>query len=165
MDSPVHLPPPRVFVSPVFPHGVPLYCAVCCAVCCAAVQYHGVALSPSLSSGPSGADPQLTLSFGMEGSGFGAVLATSRPIDALQPILTQMGALTAQPLASYSTQWNYLLQSMVPIPWTSVPSPQPQDTVLLPAMNAMYIVRALSIKWALGGELCACACACMCALE
>lgn len=108
--------------------------------------YHGVALTPSVSAGPRGTGSQLTLSFPMEGSGFGAVLATVRTLDALQPFLSQMSTLTAQPLASYSTQWNYLLQTMVPIPWTPVPASQPQNTVLLAAVNAMYISFGVEIE-------------------
>ncbi len=69
-------------------------CAVCCvlcAVCCVlnavpspphnsagSLQYHGVQLNPTVAGG------QLTLSFDIEGSGFGAVLATAAPLSTLQ---------------------------------------------------------------------------------
>ena len=66
-------------------------------------QYHGVELTADV-------DPtsgSLSLTFDIEGSGFGAILATTSPADdGLAQLLTFMKQLTATPLASFSWEWN-----------------------------------------------------------
>lgn len=82
--------------------------------------YHGVELTPGAATAEDGA-PVVTLSFEMEASGFGAVLATPNVTtpgapDALGQFLGTMARLTKRKLASYSWTWQYLLQQMVSPP-------------------------------------------------
>jgi iron(II)-dependent oxidoreductase len=84
--------------------------------------WHGTELKP-VASGESGtAGAQATLSFAMEASGFGAVLAQPEGADAgLNTFLDEMRKLNAQPLASFPKVWHFLPSRWCP----SKPSRRP----------------------------------------
>ena len=81
--------------------------------------WHGVELTPET------ADGKLFLNFAIEAHGYGAILATTSTPDAdVQKLLSVMKQFSAQPLSSYSDDWNFLPQQMVRIEKTKSSSTQ-----------------------------------------
>jgi formylglycine-generating enzyme required for sulfatase activity len=90
--------------------------------------WHGVELKPLESGG------RAVLSFAMEASGFGAVLAQPEAADsALASFLAGMHTLNAQPLSSFPKVWRVLPQQIVPIDPAAPASQTPQDMIRIPA--------------------------------
>ena len=78
------------------------------------------------------------LSFALEANGFGAILEQPEAPDAgLSAFLSTMRQSSARPLASYSDQWNFLPQQMVPIEPSAAAQETPEGMVKIPA-NAAY---------------------------
>src|SRR6185503_18493406 len=76
--------------------------------------WRGTELPPAVEAG------MATVSFGIEGLGFGAVLATREtPLPGpVQEVMAYMAERAARPLGSYSREWKALPQTMVEIPKT-----------------------------------------------
>jgi formylglycine-generating enzyme required for sulfatase activity len=86
--------------------------------------WHGVELRPQ----------DGVLSFAIEAHGFGAILAQAAPADAaLSRFLAEMRALNARPLASFSKEWHFLPQRIVPIERTEPADSAPDGMVKIPA--------------------------------
>jgi formylglycine-generating enzyme required for sulfatase activity len=82
--------------------------------------WNGVPLSPELpkrNRDSNGADSSGMLSFAIEPNGYGAVLAVdgNNAPEGLDEYLKQRRALTEKPLATYSHEWHFLPQQVVPI--------------------------------------------------
>lgn len=93
--------------------------------------YHGVELLPVMDG-----DDAL-LSFAVEPDGYGAILQTPGPLSAShQALLAQMKKLTQQPLASFSKQWQPLLQKLVDIPATQATAAAPVGMLKIPAATS-----------------------------
>lgn len=90
--------------------------------------WHGVELKP-VSKGRAA-----MLSFVMEASGYGAVLAQAEPAGAaLSAFLSEMHTLNAQPLSSFPKVWRFLPQQIVPIERTAPAAQAPQGMIRIPA--------------------------------
>jgi len=104
--------------------------------------YHGVELQPE----GNGAD-HVTLSFAIEAHGYGALLASkSNPDSAIQALMSKMKTLTAQPLATFSHQWQVVPQQIVPIAATKPPATAPADMVKIPAAEFSFRVSGIEIE-------------------
>jgi iron(II)-dependent oxidoreductase len=88
-----------------------------------------------------------TLSFPIEGNGFGAILAVPGPLsDSQRNLLKQMASLPSKRLSDYSAQWNPLPQHIVPISATPpAPSPPP-DMVLISGGKFHFQVHGVEIE-------------------
>ena len=92
--------------------------------------WHGVELKPVASGG------KATLSFAIEASGFGAVLAQPEAADpALDTFLDEMHRLSAQPLASFPKVWHFLPQQIVPMEATQPAAQPPAGMVRIPGTS------------------------------
>ena len=83
-----------------------------------------------------------TLSFPMDGRGFGAILATDQAPSAL---LSKMQLLAKTPISSLSAEWSSLPQQIVPIPQT-IPSDQPPAGMLLIPANDHFEFKVSGIE-------------------
>lgn len=103
--------------------------------------YHGVMLDPRMENGDA------ILSLDVEAHGYGAVLMTSKPTDAeTQNLMDKMHEMTRKPLASYSTEWTFMPQQMVPIAVTSHPQSAPDGMVLIPSSDYRFKVQGVEIE-------------------
>lgn len=102
--------------------------------------WHGVELLPE-------PHDRVTLSFDMEGRGFGAILAISPT--ALTPevekLLGQMRVLSAKPLADFSDAWTVLPQRMSAIPPAFATPQMKSAMVLIPGDEFEFSVRGVEI--------------------
>ena len=107
--------------------------------------WHGVELKPVAANG------NVVLSFAMEASGYGAVLAQPEPADsALTAFLDEMRALNARPLSSFPKVWHFLPQEIVPIAPTAAASRTPEGMVSIPASTEFrFEVHGIEIE---GGD-------------
>jgi formylglycine-generating enzyme required for sulfatase activity len=104
--------------------------------------YHGAELQPERDQ-----TGRLVLSFEIEGHGFGALLASrSNPDAAIQGLMSRMKVLTAQPLATFSDQWQVLPQQIVQIASTKPPSTTPAEMVKIPAGQFSFRVSGIEIE-------------------
>jgi len=103
--------------------------------------WHGVELKPEGG----------TLSFAIEGLGFGAVLAQSEPADAgLTAFLGEMRTLNARPLSSFPKVWRVLPQQLVPMEATARVAQAPEGMLKIPAADAFrFEVHGVEIE---GGD-------------
>jgi iron(II)-dependent oxidoreductase len=104
--------------------------------------WHGVELTPTVR------DNQAALSFGIEGRGFGAVLATGKnPLtDPVKELLAYMTERSKRPLASYSREWKAVPQEMVEISATKrAPSALP-GMIRIPEGDYDFQVRGIEIE-------------------
>jgi formylglycine-generating enzyme required for sulfatase activity len=107
--------------------------------------WHGVELSPAV------ADGKATLSFMIEGHGFGAVLAMDSgpsPSD-LWTFLDDMHRLNSVRLDSYSGEWHVLPQSLVAIQPTNPAASAPDGMVAIPGATLDFKVSGIEIE---GGD-------------
>ncbi|MFZ0806819.1 MAG: formylglycine-generating enzyme family protein, partial [Candidatus Sulfotelmatobacter sp.] len=103
--------------------------------------YHGVELQPDRDGS------KIVLSFNIEGHGYGAVLATGSAPDAgEQALMTKMKQLAAQPLASYSHEWHFLPQKIVPIAPAVATASNPEGMVKIPAANYVFRVHGIELE-------------------
>jgi len=80
-----------------------------------------------------------TLSFEIESEGYGCVLEATAEASTgsdLSSFLNQMAKLTAVPLQDYAKAWQYLPQTLVPIPSTRRASTAPDGTIFVPLAKA-----------------------------
>jgi formylglycine-generating enzyme required for sulfatase activity len=106
--------------------------------------WHGAELKPVIKNNVA------TLSFEMEGSGFGAVLATTAPDAELNTFLQEMKKLNAVRLDSFSKQWLILKQTQTNIAPTKKQSATPAGMVKIPATEFSFKVEGIEIE---GGNL------------
>jgi iron(II)-dependent oxidoreductase len=110
--------------------------------------WHGRELTPSVANG------KATLSFDLEGLGFGAVLAIQKlatqkeekPNDSVQGLLSYMAERSKRPLTSYSREWKAVPQTLVEIPATSKPQSPPDGMVRIPEGDFDFQVRGIEIE-------------------
>jgi gamma-glutamyl hercynylcysteine S-oxide synthase len=103
--------------------------------------WHGVELSPEA------ADGSVYLAFSIEAHGFGAILATPDAGDAhLQKLLAEMKPLSARPLSSYSADWNFLPQQLVPIAKTNPASGTPDGMVRIPSGEWTFKIDGIELE-------------------
>ena len=103
--------------------------------------WHGTELVPEI------VGDHLFLSFSLEAHGFGAVLASADSLNArLQGLLKTMSTLSTQTLSSFSDQWKFLPQQIVPIPKTALPTAAPDGMVKIPAADFSFQVRGIEIE-------------------
>jgi formylglycine-generating enzyme required for sulfatase activity len=104
--------------------------------------WHGVELTPVLRGN------DLTLSFTIEGLGFGAVLATEQypATGALKDLLSYMAERSKRPLSTYSRVWKAVPQTMVEIPATARAQSAPPGMVRIPESDYDFRVRGIEIE-------------------
>ena len=103
--------------------------------------YHGAELKPQAR----GAD-RWVLSFSIEAKGYGALLATKAPGDRLQALLSKMKQMTSAPLSSYSHEWKFLPQQIVPIPPTASAAATPEGMLKIPAGEFLFDVAGIEVE-------------------
>jgi formylglycine-generating enzyme required for sulfatase activity len=108
--------------------------------------YHGVELKPEIKG-------QLaSLSFDMEGSGYGAILATpGQPSASIVQLMDRMARLTRTPLGDLSHQPAVLHQSLVEIPPTQPASDAPAGMVKIPGGVFDFKVQGIEIEGGASG--------------
>jgi len=102
--------------------------------------WHGVELKARTTG------KEVTLSFDMEGLGYGAILATEEGLDQLQPLLIFMGNRSRRPLASYSREWKPVPQTMVEVAATPPASSAPEGMVRIPEGDFDFRVSGIEIE-------------------
>lgn len=103
--------------------------------------YHGVELKP-------GSEGSLAvLSFPIEAHGYGAILATPEVQDnQIQPFLAKMKRMTAQPLASFSAEWQKTPQALVEIPPTPPALETPAGMVRIQGGTYLFVVEGIELE-------------------
>jgi iron(II)-dependent oxidoreductase len=105
--------------------------------------WHGAELMPDIANG------QATLSFDLEGLGYGAVLATEKqekPDQGLESLLAYMAERSKRPLASYSREWKAVPQTLVEIPVTGTAQSAPEGMVAIPEGDFDFKVSGIEIE-------------------
>jgi gamma-glutamyl hercynylcysteine S-oxide synthase len=104
--------------------------------------YHGVEIKPELHDGK-----HYVLSFPIEAKGYGAIFATNaEPDAALQSLLSKIKQMTSSPLASYSHEWEFLPQQIIPIKATDRTTNAPDGMVKIPAADFLFEVSGIEIE-------------------
>jgi formylglycine-generating enzyme required for sulfatase activity len=106
--------------------------------------WHGVELKPIVNG------DSLTLSFDIEASGFGAILATPSQDAGLDALLREMKQLNSVRLDSFSKSWVVLPQTMTDIPPTKRINSVPDGMVQIPSSEFEFDVDGIEIE---GGNL------------
>jgi formylglycine-generating enzyme required for sulfatase activity len=87
------------------------------------------------------------LSFPLEAHGYGAVLATrTEPNTTLKKLMSDMKQLTAQPLSSYSHEWQVVKQEIVPIAPTKAANSAPSGMIKIPEGDFLFKVAGIEIE-------------------
>ena len=103
--------------------------------------WHGIELKPSVRGS------EATISFNVEGLGFGAILATESPLsDAYKNLLAYMAERSKRPLSSYSRDWKFLPQAIVEVPATNLAQTPPPSMVRIPEGEYDFQVRGTEIE-------------------
>ncbi len=103
--------------------------------------YHGVELKPETNG------QTATLSFDLEASGYGAVLAIAgEPSDAIKTLMQHMAELTRKPLADFSHEPPILKQTLVEIPPTAPAAEAPAGMVRIPGGSFNFRVQGVEIE-------------------
>ena len=104
--------------------------------------WHGTELKPAVHGA------EATLSFELEGRGFGAVVATdeSPTTGPLRDVLTFMSERSKRPLSSYSREWKAAPQTMVEIKPTKSAVAVPAGMVRIPEGDYDFQVRGIEIE-------------------
>ena len=103
--------------------------------------YHGVELTPAVKGN------RAALSFAIEAHGFGAILATrSAPSEKMQSLMTTMKSMTATPLATYSSEWKVLPQTLVAISAIKRTATTPEGMIKIPAADFNFKVNGIEIE-------------------
>jgi formylglycine-generating enzyme required for sulfatase activity len=105
--------------------------------------WHGVELKPTLGNG------KAILNFDLESLGYGAVLATPNPNEALQKLLAYMAERSTRLLASYSREWNPVPQAIVDIRPTKPAESAPAGMIRIPEGDYDFQVSGIEIE---GGD-------------
>jgi formylglycine-generating enzyme required for sulfatase activity len=104
--------------------------------------WHGTELAPVMRGNDA------TLSFELDGRGFGAVLATKEsPVSgALRELLAFMRERSKRPLTTYSREWKSVPQTMVEIQPTKPAGTAPPGMVRIPEGDYDFQVRGIEIE-------------------
>ena len=102
--------------------------------------WHGVELKPEIKG------PMATLSFTMGAHGYGAILATDQLTEGEQHLLSTMHGLAQRPLSSYSDQWRFLPQHIVPIAPTQPAAGTPPGMIHIPGGKFDFRVSGIMIE-------------------
>ena len=102
--------------------------------------WHGRELTPAVHGN------EATLSFDMEGRGFGAVLATETATAEVKSLLAFMGERAKRPLSSYSREWKPVPQQMVEISPTKLAEAAPAGMVRIPEQEYDFQVHGIEIE-------------------
>jgi formylglycine-generating enzyme required for sulfatase activity len=106
--------------------------------------YHGVELKASREGDRS------VLQFATEAHGYGAVLESPTvPSAEVERLMPKMEALTREPLASFSHEWQVLAQQMVEIPATKPTASAPEGMVRVDAGDFVFKIEGIEIE---GGD-------------
>jgi iron(II)-dependent oxidoreductase len=104
--------------------------------------WHGVKLNPTINGGTA------FLAFSIEGSGYAAILATTRadmPVD-FRAFLSTMHRMTAKPLSDYSAANTVLTQTVDPNPSTKLYSGAPSGMIKIPGGRFQFVVEGTEIE-------------------
>jgi gamma-glutamyl hercynylcysteine S-oxide synthase len=104
--------------------------------------WHGTELTPSLHGNLA------TLTFAVEGHGFGTVLATTQLTDSEKELLTYMGTQANRPLNSYSRQWKAVPQTLVEIAQSRPVSQPPAGMIRVPEAEYDFQVKGIEVEGA-----------------
>jgi iron(II)-dependent oxidoreductase len=103
--------------------------------------WHGKELQPVRSG------KAATLSFELEGLGFGAVLAIEQSVpETLRGLMEFMAQRSQRPLSSYSRSWEAVQQSLVEIVPTPPQPTSPHDMVKIPDGDFDFHVRGIEVE-------------------
>jgi gamma-glutamyl hercynylcysteine S-oxide synthase len=104
--------------------------------------WHGIELQPSVNG------QEATLSFSLEGLGYGAILATDEPSsnDPLRELLPFMVERSQKPLRDYPRTWSAVPQTMVEIPATKPAASAPPGMIKIPEGGFDFSVRGIEIE-------------------
>ena len=102
--------------------------------------WHGVELQPEIKGSTA------ILSFPMEAHGYGAVLATKALTPSEQQLLSAMHQMAERPLSSYSNEWHFLPQHIVPIPPTTPAASTPPGMVYIPGGEFDFRVSGIMVE-------------------
>jgi iron(II)-dependent oxidoreductase len=108
--------------------------------------WHGTELTPAVH------DNGATLSFSIEGLGFGAILATDQspatgqPAGPIKDLLAYMAERSRRPLSSYTREWKPVPQKMVEIPATKPAQSTPPGMIHVPGGDYDFQVRGIEIE-------------------
>ena len=104
--------------------------------------WHGVELQPRISA------QEATLSFSMEGLGFGAVLATTEAANSaqLRELLLFMAERSKKSLREYPRTWSAVPQTIVEIPPTKPAATAPAGMLKIPEADFDFSVRGIEIE-------------------
>jgi iron(II)-dependent oxidoreductase len=108
--------------------------------------WHGVDLSPAVDV--KGSTAQLT--FSIAAQGYGAVLAITQLTSADQRLIEKMRRLAKRPLSTYSNEWHFLPQRIVPIALTRPATSVPARMVYIPRGKFLFGVSGVEIE---GGDM------------
>ena len=104
--------------------------------------WHGTELKPAVSKGTA------TLSFDLDGLGYGAVLATEELSGPQKDVLTFMAERSRRSWASYSREWSAVPQTMVEIPPTKPAASTPSGMTLIPEGDFDFRVSGIEVEGA-----------------
>jgi iron(II)-dependent oxidoreductase len=103
--------------------------------------YHGTELKPEIDGS------NAVLTFDLEASGYGALLATSgEPSAEIKALMQRMATMTAKPLSSYSHEPAILHQTLVPIAPTTPAATAPDGMIKIPGGNFVFRVQGTEIE-------------------
>jgi formylglycine-generating enzyme required for sulfatase activity len=103
--------------------------------------YHGTELKPEIEGS------NAILSFDLEGSGYGALLATSgEPSTQIKALMRRMGTMTVKPLSDYSHDREILDQALVPIAPTTPAATAPDGMIKIPGGSFVFRVQGTEIE-------------------
>jgi formylglycine-generating enzyme required for sulfatase activity len=103
--------------------------------------YHGVELKPEPEA------QNAVLSFPIEASGYGAILATpGEPSAAMKALMTRMATLTQEPLRSFDHEPKILSQEMVEIAPTAATAQTPSGMIRIPGGKFIFRVSGTEIE-------------------
>ena len=102
--------------------------------------WHGMELTPEAGDG------NMFLNFSIEAHGFGAILATSDQPDSVKKLLVEMKQRSAEPLTSYSPDWQFAPQQLVPIDKTRPASSTPDGMVRIPTGEFTFKVEGIELE-------------------
>jgi len=106
--------------------------------------YHGTELAPVRESDKS------VLSFSVEAHGYGAILASKdEPDSGTRQLMAKMKTVSAQPLSSYSHEWQALPQKLVEIEKTQAAASAPAGMIRIAAADYLFKVQGIEIE---GGD-------------
>lgn len=102
--------------------------------------WHGIELKPEIHG------TTATLSFTMAPHGYGAILATDQLTGGEAQLLNSMRSLAQKPLSSYSDEWHFLPQHVVPIAPAPSASTAPPGMIYIPAAEFHFRVSGVMIE-------------------